>query len=228
MKSYFPLFLMLTLFVASCESPGSVSTGQTEENSSDKSEEVFDYGSVVDNVYENSFFGFSVPIPVDWKVQDQETTEELAELGSDLITGNNEDLRHAVEVSKINTAYLLTVFKHDLGADVEFNPSFIFVGENLQLAPSIKDGKGYLDQSKKLLMQADVNYEFPPVENVSRNIGGIAFDVMQTTLNMIGLTIYQDYYSIVKKGFALSFIVSYIDAGQKAELDEVLDQMNFQ
>lgn len=207
------IFPLLGFLFFSCGQPGMPQT--------------FDYGSIQDNVYQNDYFNFSVDVPEGWVVQSNEEMQELSDLGTEMIAGDNEEMKRNLAAADINTAYLLTVFKYEVGALVDFNPSYLFVAENISQAPYVRDGSDYLEQSKQLLSQASVEYAFPPVDQPIVTLGGKEFHVMSTIMTYMGTDIYQTYYSRVDNGFALSGIISYGSDEQKAELEALLNTIQF-
>jgi len=186
--------------------------------------ENFDFGKTENGFYKNDYFDMEVMFNPDWIVQDKQAMNNLVEVGSDLVTGDNENLKSIVKYSQVNTAYLLAVFKHELGAAVEYNPSFMIVAENTKNFPGVKNGKDYLFHAKKLLKQTQLSYLFEK-EVFGKKIGNSLFHIMETKLDYMGTVITQEYISTVNKGFSLSFIISYATEEEKNELYEVIDNI---
>ncbi len=184
----------------------------------------FDYGTTENGLYENSFFDLEISFDPNWTIQNKQQTENIAEQGKKLIVGDDSNLEAAVEASEINVAYLLTVFKHKVGAPVDFNPSFIAIAENVKNLPGISKGEDYLFHTKKLLEQAPVNYNFN--KDISKEErGNHDFYIMETQLEYASKNIIQEYRTTITNGFSLSFIISYANPEQKAELYEILDNI---
>jgi hypothetical protein len=177
--------------------------------------ENFDYGSVNDNVYTNDFFKCNIKLPEDWIVQSKEQTERLADMGKDLVAGDDKKLESVIKASEINTANLLAVFQHELGSAVDYNPNIMIVAENVTNAPGIKNGSDYLFQSRRFLKQSQLQYDYLSEEFESETINGTEFHVMDAHMNYMGLDIKQIYYSTITSGFSFNVIVSYINDDQK-------------
>ncbi len=205
--------LLILVIIASC---------QTNEKPKG-----FDYGKVENNIYKNSFFDFNITLPSDWVVQTKEQNDDLVEMGKDLVAGNDENLKTAIEASEINSAYLLTVFKHKVGTAVKYNPSLMLVAENLKLAPGIKTGGDYLFQTKKFLKQSQVKYNHIDQEFKKVNLDNQEFYKMNLDLNHMDFSIKQSYYSTIKKGFSINAIISYATDEQKDELEKMLNSLKF-
>ena len=187
----------------------------------------FDYGHVENNKYLNSFFGLELALPSDWVVQTKEQTDNLAKKGQELVAGDDKNMKAAIKVAEVNTANLLAVFKHEVGAAVDYNPSFMLVAENLQNAPGIKTGSDYLFQAKKILQQSQVQYDY--IDDVFKKemINNQEFYLMNCSIKYMGLTINQIYYSTIQNGFSIGAIISYIDDEQKNELGKIVKSMEF-
>ena len=114
-------------------------------------EEGFDYGKVVNDKYLNRFFNIEMNVPAGWNVQNQEQREALMKQGQEAVAGDNAIMKAKLKASEVNSANLLTVYQHEVGAAVDYNANFMLVAENLKNFPSIKSGGQYLDNAKKLI-----------------------------------------------------------------------------
>jgi len=192
-----------------------------------EAEKNFDYGKIENGVYTNDYFDFNIPVPQNWDVRNDEQVQQLQKKGSGLISGNNKELEAKIDEADVNTIVLLTVFKNkeDTTA-VKFNPSFILLCENLQGSPDIKKGKDYLDHAKYLMQQSKMPYQFTP-EYFTEKVGNKEFDRMDAVLDGQMGGIQQSYYSIIDKGYALSIIISFVDADQKIELKGIINKIKF-
>lgn len=185
-----------------------------------------DYGKIENNTYSNDYFNIQVDLPKEWAVQTQEQSKALVEAGKKFVGENNKELQRVINASELNSVYLLTAFQHEVGAAVDFNPSFSLLAEKVDQAPGIKEGKDYLFHTKKLLEQANLGYKFK--ENFTRiEVDGLKFDEMETSVKYLDINISQEYYSAIDKGYALSFIVSYNSEAQKEELQKIIDSIKF-
>ena len=186
--------------------------------------ESFDFGKTENGTYKNDYFNLEITFDPNWIVQDKQQMNDLVDLGSEMVAGDNESLKSVVKAAQVNTAYLLTIFKHELGAPVEYNPSFMAIAENTKNSPGIKDGSDYLFHAKKMLEQTQIQYYFD--NDISeKKIGKSKFHVLEAKLDYVGKTIIQEYICTVSKGFSLSFIISYTTDAEKEELYQIIDNM---
>jgi len=207
------LFLILAFLLSACN----------QNNKAAK----FDYGKVEDMRYSNSFFNFTMDLPSNWYIQPNEEKEHLMDMGKDLAFGDDENLKAAADASMINSAFLLNVFKYEVGSPVDFNPCVSLIAENLKYTPGIKTGKDYLFHARKLLEQTQLQYThidetFSPV-----TIGDREFYSMGASVDILGMTITQVYYCVVINDFALNIIITYSNEIQKQELDQIISSISF-
>ncbi len=72
----------------------------------------------------------------------------------------------------------------------------------------------------------DMEYIFPSeISRASR--GGVEFSLLSSELSMAGIAIHQGFFAAVKKGYALSIIVSYTTEEEYSSLRNVLDSVSF-
>lgn len=187
----------------------------------------FDYGSVVSNKYTNSFFDLEINLPASWIVQTKEQTENLVKQGKDVVAGDDKNMKAILNASEINSANLLVVFQYEVGAAVEYNPNFMLVAENIKSFPGIKNGSDYLYQARKLIMRSQLQYDSIDEEFTKVIINNTEFYAMNALLNYLDVSIRQTYYSTIQNGFCVSAIISYINDEQKAELEKVINSINF-
>lgn len=188
-------------------------------------QEGFDYGTVANNKYTNKFFNIEMDVPAGWDVQDQQQREAMMEEGKEIAAGDNTMMKAKIKASEINSVNLLTVYQHKVGANVEYNPSFMLVAENLKNFPNIKSGDQYLDNAKKLLTTSAMKITQIGDKYTKRTINGIDFHTMDVTMDVNGFPVYQTYMATVKDGFAIGYIYSYGDEAQKASLEKVTNSI---
>lgn len=194
------------------------------QGTNNRTSDTFDYGRIKDSVYINDYFKLIVHIPHKWHIQSQDQIKEMAQKGDEMI--NDENLKRSVKASEVNVAYLLSIFKYEVGAPVESNPSLIIVAENIKAFPGIKSGKDYLFHAKKLLQQTSVQYTFTEPDK-GKKIGGREFDLLIANAGNGIINIEQQYLSTVLNNFSLSFILTYTNDDEKNELLRILNNISF-
>ncbi|HWC54246.1 MAG TPA: hypothetical protein VG676_11730 [Chitinophagaceae bacterium] len=190
--------------------------------------ENFDYGKVENGVYKNDFFGFELPIPADWVVQDSDQMKKISEEGQKIISEHNEELGKKIKASEVRSAMLLSVFRYkDDSVIGQFNPSFGIAVENLGTFSSIKTPEDYLQQAKSLMIKSGIDYKFP-TGFVPVKIGGKNFTVMELTAIYKGnVEVGQMYFCILDKGFAISIVISFGTDEQREQLRHIIGNIRF-
>ncbi len=174
-----------------------------------EADETFDYGTVKEGKYTNTFFALEVDIPQDWAVQSKEQMDRLHKMGSALVTGDDENLKALIKAADVNTAKLFMAYKYELGSAVEYNPSLSLTIENVKHAPGIKTGNEYLFQARRFLEKSQLKYTSIDEKFKKEVINGIDFYKMHAEITYMNVNISQIYYCTVLNGFSLIFVTSF-------------------
>lgn len=191
---------------------------------SDSASTQFDYGRVEGNIYKNDFFNVTITFDSAWVVQNKALMKQLRKAGRAQIAGDDQRLKRMLKAAEVNTANLFSIFKHEVGAPIKFNPSFIVMAENIKNFPGIKSGKDYLFHVKNLLKRSQLKYAFDKEAHL-RKIGSKDFWVLEASAEYLGMTITQEYFTRLYKGFTFSIIISYVSQEDKLALYEMLNEM---
>ncbi|HMG69052.1 MAG TPA: hypothetical protein VK588_15245 [Chitinophagaceae bacterium] len=188
----------------------------------------FDYGKIGNGIYTNKFFGFEIPVPGKWFVQNKELLQQLQKKIEDSMAKKNEDLASRIRASDISSAVLLTVLKKNEidTTSGDFNSSFMILAENIGTISGVSKGDQYLVHAKAIMKQTGASYKFPS-DIYEEKIGNKEFYGMDIILNINGTDLKQSYYSTVDKGFALSMIISYDTEDQHKELKSIINNIKF-
>ncbi|MBD0830606.1 hypothetical protein [Aestuariibaculum sediminum] len=190
----------------------------------------FDYGHVNDYVYSNNFFKCSMKLPDNWNIQSEESTQQIMEMGKDIVAGDDDKMKAKITAAEVNVANLLAVFEHEIGTTLEgqYNPNIMLVAENISRAPLVKTGADYLYHSREFLKQSQFQYDYLSDEFKSENINGTEFYKMEAMMHYMGFDIKQMYYSTINKGFSFNVILSYTTEAQKQVLLKSLQSLLFE
>jgi hypothetical protein len=185
-----------------------------------------DPGTYQGSVYTNNYFGMTVTMPDNWSIQDEKAMEMIMGMGRKAAASGDKGFERELEMSESLSANIFAVFKHPLGTPVPFNPNLLCLAEQVRHAPGIKRGSDYHYQSRKNIERTQVNIkvtgEIYPV-----TLGGVEFDVMPSEVKLQGMRIQQRAYATIRKGYALLFIMSFIEEAQAKELEQILDTVTF-
>ncbi len=186
-----------------------------------------DAGSLYEGTYMNDYFDFTLVVPDNWYALDKEGMQEVTKQGTRMVTGKNKNLKAAVKAGEKNSLNLLMAYQHQPGTPVTFNPSIGCVAEKVSHLPGIKRGRDYLQNIKKFMAMSRVKMDFSEdIEAV--NLGGVEFDLLYGEADMGLLTVSQEYYASVQKGYALSFVISYVNDRQYTRLQESINSIRFE
>lgn len=183
----------------------------------------FDYGHFDAHTYTNSFFNLQMKFPEDWYISSTETNNQLGKMGKELVTGDDANMKAMVDANMIRVANLLSVFKFELGAPVDYNPGMVAVAENLSIFTGIKTGHDYLENSKKIIEQSQLVYKSLTIDEKPIQLNGIAFYKMKGFLSIAGLELQQEFYVTVRNKFALAFVISYTKEEDQSDLFKILE-----
>ena len=102
----------------------------------------------------------------------------------------------------------------------------MIMAENLGVGSGISSGKEYLETLRNLLKKSKMPYQFDSDISV-RRIGNKQFDYLPVSIKRNGVTVGQYYFSVIKRNFALSVIISFFSEEQKYQLEEIINQIKF-
>ena len=147
-------------------------------------------------------------------------------VGTEAAFGNDKNLKALVKASEMQTVNLFAAFEQPLGSPIPFNPSVMAIAEQVRQLPGIQRGKDYHFQVRKTLESGQLQVKFPK-EDYTERLGNVEFDVMEQEMAARGLTIRQKMYTIIKKGYAFSFILSFTNDEQEAHMRKALQTVAF-
>jgi hypothetical protein len=185
------------------------------------SEERPDNGRVVDGVYTNDFFAFRYTLPQGWTVHGAETQKVLNDTGKDMLAGDDQAKRTAIESASKRSVNLLTVMEFPLGTPDKPNRGVLILADKVSFAPGIRTGKDFLLVMNKELQQSQLHVQFDgdPGEEV---LTGTRFYREDIHFAVGAVTVHEVIFCSLLKGYALSIIFS---AQSKERVDQVVTSL---
>lgn len=119
---------------------------------------------------------------------------------------------------------MLCVSKYDMRESKSFNPSLMIVAEDISQFKTIKTGYDYLLNSKEILKTTNLGYKIDE-KLLDKNINGLKFSNMKTTISNGNINVIQDYYTIVKSGYAITMILTYTNSEEKIILENMINSI---
>ena len=112
-------------------------------------------------------------------------------------------------------------------ANVEVNPSFLFLVENVKNFPNVNNGKVYLNRLKGLLLQSEVSFHFEK-DIYDIEVGNQTFNVLEAPILLDGERIVQHYICTISNGFMVSFILTFSNNDERKELYNIINEVKIQ
>ncbi|MOA09005.1 hypothetical protein D3C78_1288110 [compost metagenome] len=181
-------------------------------------------GTTANGSYTNDYFGVTLSFPSEWTFQDEESREKLMEASAEIIAGDDESKKKQLDLASMKTLNLLVASQYPLDSG-QLGPSVVIVAEKVSLLQGVKNGKDYLEASKKFMIESQLPYDYKDI--TTTKVGGKDMDMMQVTIENGDMVITQDYYSSIIDGYAFNIIITYADDAMKAETDKIVQSVSF-
>lgn len=201
------MLLMLVLVTACGGKDKEVSLGVTEAGS-----------------YTNDYFGLSLNFPKEWVYQDADQMMKLMEASQEFLAGDSKTKKKQFDLAQSKTLNLLMASQYPLDSG-KTGASAIAIAEKVSMLQGIKDAKGYLESTKKQMLETKLPYEFESISTVK--VGGKDVEVMKASIDTGAVVAKQEYYCKMIDGYAFNLIVTYVDDESKAATDKVLESLSF-
>ena len=183
-----------------------------------------DLGGWQGSQYFNRYFGLTVTIPDGWQSVDRETMRQVAKMGAKLLKSNKE-LARALESGDISLQ-LFMFSEHAMGAPVEFNHNMVCSIDKMSRFPGLRTAQDIHTQLRKQLSRIRIKVKTDAGGPVT--LGSNTYHMTAGSMRVAGMEVSQEYYTIVKKGYALTFILSFTDGSDGYDmLKEALTDVTF-
>ncbi|HZI19318.1 MAG TPA: hypothetical protein VEY09_12055 [Pyrinomonadaceae bacterium] len=182
-----------------------------------------DKGKLEGSVYTNDFFRVSVRVPQDWFVNRTELPEEAKEMLEG--TARNRRQQEQINASVARSTILLNLTKLPPGPAEQFNAAFVVVAERIPSAV-VRSGEDVLRLMEKSFENTAVKIEWLDPVHTER-VGGVDFGVAGAKVTFPVGSVVQKYYVIVRNGYALQLIFSYMDEADLATLRGIVKSIKF-
>jgi len=177
--------------------------------------------------YHNEKFGLRVEKPEGWYSQSVEETMQLAARGNQIISGEDKNMKAAMEASLKSTLTLFSFFEFPPGTPGKTNPSVISLAEYIAAYPGIKEGCDYLANMKQVIQQSQMAMSF--AEGCQKTkISTSTFGYIDAS-TQVGNTLVRQRYLACKKGdHAIAIIQTFYDDQQEVSTTDVVKTMDVQ
>lgn len=176
-------------------------------------------GTMEGRTWTHDYFGLRVRIPEDWHIFDDAEKAMVTSAGTDLVAGDDQNMRRQLEAAAPRTLTLLGVSRHPLGTPVSFNPNVVIMSERIGGFPGIRSASDYVSLMRQTLEQSQIQVSFEGTESNVR-LGPLPADRMASTIQMGLMQIRQRTYVALKGDYVLIATLAYTDDEQLAALEE--------
>lgn len=182
-------------------------------------------GSFEGDRYTNDYFGVEITIPEEWTKLDAEGQQIITNAGKEAFV-DDEELSKQLDLAEEKVLNFLMAFKYPLEEVHNVNPGVICNAEKLSFLEGVNSGEEYLELSKNLLTRTQIPYEFDK-DIYSVELDGHEFYVLESSVSIGEMKIYQKYYSKLINGYAFNIIVTYSEEEGKGEIEEIVKTVKF-
>ena len=182
-----------------------------------------DLGQGVNGVYTNKFFGFSISHPDGWVPVTRATMRKLGKEAARFARKSDSELARMLERGDLTSYQLFMFAQYEIGTPGEFNHNIVCSIDKLtrrvDTMPKVKrEIKRVL--SRLRIKSTGVDGPVTVGSNTYERLGG--------SIRMHGVDVAQEYYIILKKGYALTFVLSYEEGNPEYDtLKEALATVTF-
>jgi TonB family protein len=180
-----------------------------------------------DNVYTNTFFGFSYEFPKGWIVLKAGAGEAVARLGVSILANGDPTMPDIAEAAVRNSYQLLFVAKQTT-KDVSVSSSSIHISafDQKLLEPNQKSAEDFL----RSMTAVSTHRGFPisvvsPPEQLA--IDGKAFSSVKLNLTANGVVVHTVEAVTMEKGYVLLFVLTSFDTSTLDELVHTMQSLRF-
>ncbi len=178
-------------------------------------------GELDNKTYRNGFFGFEIALPEDWHQFDPEEIEATKNLGLESLKTNKEKFDNAFEDAAKKEMIIFAVANSGNSDGTRNNLVF-----GIMRQPNSKvSSEQVLNVSKKFLLN---NPKFRLIKDVQTfEIQGQQFSTISFETSLGGQVVYQKLLSTMRKGYSLSFVMTYFDEDGLKSLEKVFNTIKF-
>jgi hypothetical protein len=177
-------------------------------------------GIIRETTYINKFFGFSLDFPADWEVKDPLETQEVVNAGVEALKTEEDKFNRILAASAKQEVIVFGVGNKK----TETSENFL-VGVLKQPNPRI-DPETILRVTAEFLIQNPNIIIFEDIRSFEKN--GTSFSTLTFLTTIRDFKIKQKIYVTVKKGYSITFTMSYIDEKQGRTLDKIFESVKFE
>jgi len=182
-----------------------------------------DLGQWANGQYANKYFGFTISAPDGWEPVTRATMRKLGQEAARFARKSDAELARALEQGDLDSYQLFMFAQHEIGTPGEFNHNVVCSID--RLTRSVNTLPKVMNAIKQTLRRLRIKTSSAggPV-----TVGSNTFEMLSGTITMHGVDVAQEYYIVLRKGYALTFVLSFEDGNPEYEtLKEALGTLTF-
>ena len=184
-------------------------------------------GAVAGHTYTNKYFGLKINFPESWFVFNDVGKGELKENTKTILKPRTEMEQKAMESSLERTLNLLVV-NQSLSATPEHPGANLLVVAELLPVLNMTAAQ-YADVTRATLVNGTSLKIKEISEPTPERLAGEDASMLTLKVEVAeGLIAQQEYHVVMRRGWALGFVLSYVDEKQHAQLTESLQSLAFE
>lgn len=178
-------------------------------------------GTTAEGAYRNGFFGFSLSFPKSWSSLNREQIEQSLAIGRDILKTREDKSNQVIEAAAEREVLILVITEK---AKMLENIASLSVGVRKQAAAQITP-EMVVDATRKLLLG---NVGMKLVKDMQKvKLGGEAFASVELQNNWQGEYVYQKLYITVRKGYSLTFVITYKKSESLQAMENIMQSLSF-
>jgi hypothetical protein len=183
-----------------------------------------DYGDIKNEVYKNQYFKLSIPVS-GWHPLDTEAMKWKAEL----LEKYKEPPTQLPPLPPAHTrpsVHLVNIYDKGWAEPGGFNASFFVFAEKRSLRKGIRSADEYLKTVIGDMLKEHTEGASPePMDHVKVN--GRGASRIRIEWRQAGKIFHQEYYAVVRRGYFLSFVLTWETLEERLRLDIPLGSLKF-
>ena len=177
-------------------------------------------GTGEEGVYRNAFFGFSLNFPKDWSVLSREQTEKSLQIGQDILKSQDKKNSAVIEAAAQRELLILVLAEK---ADAAGKAANLVVSVRKQ--SSAVTAEMVVEATKSLFLQ---NSSIKLLKDTQKiKLGGETFLSIELQNSLHGEFIHQRLFTFMRKGYSLTFVVTYKKSESLRAMENVLQSLSF-
>ncbi|TRX56839.1 hypothetical protein [Thalassomonas sp. M1454] len=181
-----------------------------------------------DNInFSNEKFQLSITKPESWYAQNVKELIAMQQLGSDIISGDDENFKAITEAALKTSLPLFGFHEFKPGTPTSTNSSLMGIAENISVLPGIKKGCDYLYHAKKAMDQSQIKMDYEEDCHI-KVINGVDISYFNSQLEVGDNIVNQRYMACISGDYAIAIVSTIVNKVDTLELDSILSTLKVQ